>query len=112
MGKEMLLFNVTEDDLTPLLSYNTCIELRLVTINDCDSTIASNSYGLDSTLGVAVTTGITDLLDEYKDVFEGLGDLPGEYHIVTDDAVPPVVHPPRRVPVALRNQMKENWMRW
>mgnify|MGYP000621617763 CR=1 FL=1 len=56
---------------------------------------------------VSITTGITDLLDEYKDVFEGLGDLPGEYHIVTDDAVPPVVHPPRRVPVALRNQIKE-----
>ena len=36
-----------------------------------------------------------------------MGDLPGEYHIVTDDAVPPVVHPPRRVPVALRNQIKE-----
>lgn len=36
-----------------------------------------------------------------------LGDLPGEYHIVTDDSVPPVVHPPRCVPVALRNQIKE-----
>ena len=36
-----------------------------------------------------------------------MGDLPGEYYIVTDDAVPPVVHPPRRVPVALRNQIKE-----
>jgi len=46
-------------------------------------------------------TVATDLLDEYKDVFEGLGYLPGEYHIVTNDAVPPVVHPPCRVPVAL-----------
>ena len=36
-----------------------------------------------------------------------MGDLPGEYHIVTDDTVPPVVHPPRRVPVALRDQIKE-----
>lgn len=52
-------------------------------------------------------TVATDLLDEYKDVFEGLGYLPGEYHIVTNDAVPPVVHPPCRVPVALRNQIKE-----
>lgn len=50
---------------------------------------------------------MADLLEGYKDVFEGLGDLPGEYHIVTDDSVPPVVHPPRRVPVALRNQIKE-----
>ena len=57
--------------------------------------------------GVNVTTGMTDLLDEYKYVFRGLGDLPDEYHIVTDDAVPPVVHPPRHVPVALRDQIKE-----
>ena len=47
-----------------------------------------------------------DLLEEYKDVFEGLGDLPGEYHIVTDETVTPVVHPPRRVPVPLRERIK------
>ena len=35
-----------------------------------------------------------------------MGDLPGEYHIVTDDAVLPVVHRPRRVPVALRNHIE------
>ena len=48
----------------------------------------------------------SDLLAEYKDVFEGLCDLPGEYHIVTDEAVKPVIHPPRRVPVSLREQIK------
>ncbi|XP_067047046.1 uncharacterized protein [Acropora muricata] len=105
--RDVLLFNITEDDLAPLLSYSTCIELGLITINDCDSIIASNSHGHGLTPGVAITTGIIDLLEEYKDVFEGLGDLPGEYHIVTDDPVPPVVHPPRCVPVALRNQIKE-----
>ena len=84
--RNVLLFNITEDDLTPLLSYNTCIELGFVTINDCDSTIAPYSYGLDSSPGVAITTGITDLLDEHK---EGLGDLSGKYHIVTDDAETP-----------------------
>lgn len=79
MKKKRWVFNITEDDLTPLLSSNTCI--------DCDSTIiAANSYGLDSSPGVAITTGITDLLDKYK---EGLADLPGKYHIVTDDAEPP-----------------------
>ena len=36
-----------------------------------------------------------------------MGDLPDEYHIVTDDAVPPVVLPLRRVPVALRDQIKK-----
>ena len=98
-------FNITEDDLAPLLSYCTCIELGLVTINDCES--PSTSSGIKDTPSIGVTIGIADLLEEYKDVFGGLGDLPGEYHIVTDDTVPPVVHPPRRVPVALRDQIKE-----
>ena len=48
----------------------------------------------------------SDLLTEYNDVFEGLGDLPGEYHIVTAEAVKPVIHPPRRVPVSLREHIK------
>ena len=104
--RNVLQFNITEDDLAPLLSYSTCIGLGLVTINDCDSP-SDSSGGLKDTPGVHVTTGMTDLLEGYKDVFEGLGDLPGEYHIVTDDSVPPTVHPPRRVPVALQNQIKE-----
>lgn len=103
--RSVLQFNITEDDLAPLLSYRTCIELGLVTINDCDS--ASNFTDLKDTPSIGVTMTIADLLEEYKDVFGGLGDLPGEYHIVTDDTVPPVVHPPRRVPVALRDQIKE-----
>ena len=64
----MLLFNIIEDDLAPLLSYSTCIERGLVTVNDCDSTMVSNSSGLELISGIAATTGITFLLDEYKDV--------------------------------------------
>ena len=57
--------------------------LVLVTINDCDS--PSNSIGIKDTPSIGVTVGIPDLLEEYKDVFGGLGDLP----------------------VALRDQIKE-----
>ena len=104
--RNVLQLNITEDDLAPLLSYSTCVGLGLVTINYCDSP-SNSSGGLKDTPGVHVTTGMADFLEGYKDVFEGLGDLPGEYHIVTDDSVPTVVHPPRRVPIALRNQIKE-----
>ena len=88
--------------LAPLLSYHTHIELRPITINGHDS--PSHSSDIKDTPSVGVTVGIADLLEEYKDVFGGLGDLPAKYHIVTVDTVPPVVHPPRCVAVALRNQ--------
>ena len=66
--RNVLQFNITENDLAPLLSYSTCIGLGLVTINDCDSP-SNSSGGLKDTPGVHVTTGMADLLEGYKDVF-------------------------------------------
>ena len=128
-GKQSnLAFNITEDDFTPLLSFKTCTALGFVTINGSDSSVNDVSKTLvltptpaesdyserqrpapRSSLRKAVRAAVkaqSDLLAEYKDVFEGLGDLPGEYHIVTDEAVKPLIHPPRRVPVSLREQIK------
>ena len=34
-------------------------------------------------------------------------DFPGEYYIIIDDVVPPVVHPLSRAPLALRKHIKE-----
>lgn len=41
------------------------------------------------------------LLEEYDNVFEGLGKLDRQYHIVIDKSIRPVVHPPRHLPVAM-----------
>ena len=50
-----------------------------------------------------------DILQEYSDLFQGLGCLPGEHAIKIDPAVPPVIHPPRKVPVALEGKIKEEF---
>ena len=39
--------------------------------------------------------------------FKGLGCLPGEHSIKLDPSVPPVVHPPRKLPVSLRGKIKD-----
>ncbi|XP_057709985.1 uncharacterized protein K02A2.6-like [Corythoichthys intestinalis] len=46
------------------------------------------------------------LMEEYKDLFQGLGCLPGEHTIRVDKSVPPVIHPCRKVPFALQKQLK------
>ena len=51
------------------------------------------------------------VLGEYTDVFEGLGCLAGNYRIEIDPTVKPVVHPPRRVPCALREDVKDELTR-
>jgi hypothetical protein len=51
---------------------------------------------------------VCDILEDYDDVFTGLGCLEGEYHIEIDPTTKPVVHAPHRVPVALRDGLKMN----
>ena len=53
----------------------------------------------------------TDILSEYEDLFEGLGCVPGVHHIQVNPAVAPVVHPPRKVPVALRKDVEKELKR-
>ena len=93
--RKTLTFNVVNGDYQPVLSLNTSIMLGIVTLADCD------------VLSLAISPTSNTILEEYKDVFEGLGELPGEYKITTDDCVKPKVHPPRRVPVAVRPRIKE-----
>ncbi len=47
-----------------------------------------------------------DILTIYKDVFTGLGKLPGTYHIDVDENKPAVQHAPRRVAHPLRSELK------
>ena len=70
-------------------------------------------YSLDNTATATkqvVQTTITKekLIENYPNVFgEGVGQLAGEHHIRVNHTVDPVKHAPRRVPVALRAQVKD-----
>ena len=48
-----------------------------------------------------------DRLTEYKDVFEGLESFPGVHKIQLRPEVNPVIHPPRKVPIALRDKLEK-----
>ena len=48
----------------------------------------------------------SELLCQYQDCFQGIGCFQGEFHITLDPTVPPVIHPPQRVPEALREPLK------
>ena len=47
------------------------------------------------------------MLKDYKDIFEGLGCLPGENNIQLNVDAKPVVHPPRKIPFAQRKKVKK-----
>jgi hypothetical protein len=44
-------------------------------------------------------------LEQYSDLFTGLGCLPGKYHIVIDKSVPPVISATRKIPLSLRDRL-------
>ena len=47
-----------------------------------------------------------DLKRAYPDRFQGIGNFEGHFHITTDPDVTPVVHAPRRCPIALKDEIK------
>ena len=47
------------------------------------------------------------VLKQFKDCSEGAGCFQGKYRITGDPAIPPGVHPPQRVPEALREPLKK-----
>ena len=46
-------------------------------------------------------------LDDFPELFTGLGCMPGTYHIELAEGAIPVVHPPREVPVLQREKVIE-----
>ena len=49
---------------------------------------------------------LNSLLQEFQDVFEGLGKFPEAYHIQTKLEVEPVIQPPHQVPHSLYDRLK------
>ena len=71
---------------SPLLSAETCEKLNLATVNLPLNYVENNTAELLTK---------DRILEELRDVFHGLGHLPGEYHIRLDPNVTPVLHAPR-----------------
>ena len=88
--------DIVKDAPSSLLSAKSCIAFKLMTLVDCVYRTASND-----------TLNEECIVEEYHDIFKGLGTLPGEYHIKVDRSIKPVKHNARRVPAPLAQEIKE-----
>ena len=93
-----LEFEIVKDKSMPILGLKACLELNLI----------SRLYSLNSNSKTATSE---EILDSYSDIFEGLGCLPTEYKICLDKNAKPVVNPPRKIPYALKNKVKNELSR-
>lgn len=89
----ILEFIVADVASPPILGRDSCCELNVIKLTLAVTSTSESSYSY--------------ITNEYSDVFEGIGCMPGEYKIEIDSSITPVVHAPRKVPVALRDSIKQ-----
>ena len=88
-------FFVTEEPGPAIIGLPSFEEFGIVTLN-CE--IAKELPRIKDT---------EDLIRQYLECFQGIGKFDGQYHITVDPAVPSVVHPPRRVPFKMKEDIKQ-----
>ena len=95
-------FHVVDTKGQVILGLPTCEELNLVLLN---YSLGQSSKDKTEPSENAKLKG--HILSKYPNLFQGIGCFEGEYHITLNPAIPPVIHPPRRVPEALREPLKQ-----
>ena len=98
--KKDLSFYIVETCSSPILGLRSSIDLELIKLVLSCETQASQ---LLETKHLTKATVLT----QYAKAFQGIGLFPGECTIHLDPSISPVVNPPRRIPVALRDKVKQ-----
>ena len=99
---------VDSTNIRPLLGRGACLSMNVVTYLDNDKLNKPDTQDAEVFILESATLSLQQLVREFPGVFkQGVGRLAGEYHIRLKDNINPVQHVPRRVPVALREQLKK-----
>ncbi|KAK2721931.1 hypothetical protein QYM36_002485 [Artemia franciscana] len=94
------VFYVVETDKGPILSRQTSEKLNLIKFL---MSISPEIPAAPQQRRIEVDI----LLEEFSDVFDGIGRLPGTCHIHLKEGAVPTVHPQKRVPFALQPKLKQ-----
>ena len=97
--EQKVAFKVVDTNQMPLLSSKTSLEMGLIFINTGSKMNDLNQLKEGKTP--------QEIIDDYADVFDGLGCLPGTYDMTVDDSILPVKNLARKVAVALKPELKQ-----
>ena len=105
MESYLIDFTIVDGNFAPLLGLETAQKMKLLVVQT--QNILSIRDGTLSCDAEKPTFTRDAVMSEYSDVFgEELGLMEGKVHLETDPNVAPTVMPPRRVPVALKEDLK------
>lgn len=93
-------FVVIQEQRTPLLGSETIQFMDLIQVR------FENILSLEDNQKTIPLTN-EQLVTQYADVFTGTGKLQGPYYLQIDPDATPVIHPPGKVPLALKTDLKK-----
>jgi hypothetical protein len=96
-----VVFHIMDTKSPALLGCESCLDFKLI---ELAHSVQKGEKGAQDGENVLTRESI---LRDYSTVFDGIGLLPGECVIHVDPTVTPVVHPPRRIPVALEDKVRQ-----
>ncbi|XP_014671070.1 PREDICTED: uncharacterized protein K02A2.6-like isoform X3 [Priapulus caudatus] len=97
-------FYVVDTPGPVILGLQSAVKMRLVEINCEIRKDTTGPIGHTPTLEIRSKS---DLQNQYPDQFRGIGQFPGEYDIALELDVVPVVHPARKFPIHLKEELRE-----
>lgn len=105
-GKKVnALFVLVEGNRQAILRLKACLRLGLIKrVHGIDKEKVTRNGQKEATPKKVTDS---DWVKEYKEVFKGIGRLPGEHKIKLKENAIPVIHPARKVPVALKKKLRE-----
>lgn len=101
-----LKFIVTNIDTYPILSAESCENFGLIV-----RVRKQNQSCINEVKHINLETELNKLMNEYQDIFDGIGKVQYEYKICIDESVKPHVAAPRKIPLSKEKQFKEQLMK-
>ncbi|XP_058448832.1 uncharacterized protein K02A2.6-like [Malaya genurostris] len=105
--KYRLILQVVEVNHRPLLSAKASRELGFIKFCETVKLEAEESTNSSEKLLHVYRLKAQQSIDEYQELFEGYGKLPGTVTLEINDSCTPSIQSPRRVPIAMRNELKK-----
>ena len=101
--RQLLQFHVVDARAPPLLGLRTCVDMNLVQLV---LSIDEQEVGIREYDTSGNDPAINALISEYADIFEGIGEFPGEHNISLQPGAEPAIHASRTVAVSIRDKVK------
>ena len=100
-------FVVVKGKCKPLLGLRASEQMNLISVINENILTVQTQASLQDTAIASSTLTKEYILKKFADVFDGDGKLEGDLHLEIDPTVPPVQLPTRKVPIAIKEKLRE-----